>query len=276
VVDERELIAWIAKRAEGVGDDCATLECAPWGTLLVTTDSVIDSVHLEWATHGPAAFGFKAIARGMSDVAAMGGEPLGAVLAVGLPAGVTEEEARALFLGAERAGCRIVGGDTASAPVAYATATVLGRAHAKGPVLRSGARVGDWIVVTGPLGGSLKSGRHVAFVPRVAEARGLMECCDLGAMIDVSDGLSTDLLHILDASRVGCLLEAERIPLNAGASLEAALNDGEDYELLATLRPSDLPAGVVRVGTITEAGAFLVLSGGARRPLVAKGYAHGA
>ena len=276
MVEERELIAWISKRAEGVGDDCAVLDCEPWGTLLVTTDSVIDGVHLEWATHGPAAFGYKAVARGLSDVAAMGGEPLWAVLAAGLPEGVTEEEGRALYRGAERAGCRIVGGDIAFGSCAYATATVLGRAHENGPVLRSGARVGDWIVVTGPLGGSLESGRHARFIPRVAEARRLIESCDLGAMIDVSDGLSTDLLHILEASRVGCRMDAEQIPLDAGVSLDAALNDGEDYELLATLRPCELPAGVIRIGTITPRDALLVLPGGRSQPLVAGGFEHGA
>jgi thiamine-monophosphate kinase len=262
------------ERAEAAGDDCAVLDCPGWGTLLVTTDSVIDGVHAHWHVDGPASFGYKAIARGLSDVAAMAGEPLWAVLAVCLPHDVTEEEAHALYEGAERAGCKLVGGDTAFGPTPYAVGTVMGKAHPKGPVLRSGARVGDWIIVTGPLGGSLASGKHKTFVPRVAEARELHETCDVGAMIDISDGLSTDLHHILRASRVGCRLDAASIP-RAGVPLESALNDGEDYELLATVRPGKLPAFAIRIGVVTGKDAVLVHPDGREEPLVARGYEHG-
>ena len=251
------------------------LDCAPWGTLLVTTDGVIDGVHARWAVEGPEAFGYKAVARGLSDVAAMGGEPLWAVLAACLPKGCTEEHAHALYRGAEKTGCALVGGDTSFGPTPHVVATVLGRAHAKGPVLRSGARPGDWIVVTGRLGGSLESGRHATFTPRVAEARALMDACDVSAMIDVSDGLSTDLMHVLEASRAGCRLEAALLPLHRGATLENALNDGEDYELLATVRPGDLPAGFTRIGAITDGAALLVHGDGRTTPLVAGGWEHG-
>jgi thiamine-monophosphate kinase len=207
----------------------------------------------------------------------MAGEPLWALVAACLPRGVTESEARALYEGAERAGCRLVGGDTAFGPTPSVTCTVLGRAHAeRGPVLRSGARPGDWIVVSGPLGGSLQSGRHYTFTPRVAEAQLLVETCDVGALIDLSDGLSTDLHHVLAASGAGCHLEAERVPRN-DVPLANALNDGEDYELLATVRPGDLPPGFVRVGEITaKAAAVLVQPDGREEPLVARGYEHGA
>lgn len=271
---ELKLVRWIMERAEGTGDDCAVLDCEPWGTLLVTTDSVIDGVHARWHSDGPEVFGYKAIARGLSDIAAMAGEPKWAVLAVCLPHDATEEEAHALFHGAERAGCKLVGGDTAFGPVPYAVGTVMGKAHRRGPVLRSGARVGDWILVTGPLGGSLASGRHKSFVPRVREARELHETCDLGAMIDISDGLSTDLHHILRASGVGCRLDAGLIP-RAGVPLENALNDGEDYELLATVKPGELPPFAVRIGVVTEKDAVLVHPDGREEPLVARGYEHG-
>lgn len=271
---ELEIVRWIMDRAEATGDDCAVLDCEPWGTLLVTTDSVIDGVHARWHVDGPGAFGYKAIARGLSDIAAMAGEPRWAVLAACLPHDVTEEEAHALFEGAERAGCKLVGGDTAFGPTPYAVGTVLGIAHRKGPVLRSGARVGDWIVVTGPLGGSLASGKHKTFVPRVPEARELHETCDLGAMIDLSDGLSTDLHHILRASRVGCRLDVAAIPRNH-VPLENALNDGEDYELLATVRPGKLPPFATRIGVVTEKDAILVHPDGREEPLVARGYEHG-
>ncbi|MHC4818525.1 MAG: thiamine-phosphate kinase [Planctomycetota bacterium] len=272
---ELDLIRWIAGRADEVGDDCAVLDCAPWGTLLATTDSVIDGVHLNWDQEGPAAFGYKAVARNLSDIAAMAGEPLWALVAACLPPTVTETQAQALYEGAERAGCRLVGGDTAFGPTATVTVTVLGRAHAKGPVLRSGARTGDWIVVSGLLGGSLESGHHYTFTPRLTEARSLVETCDVGAMIDLSDGLSTDLHHVLAASKVGCRLEAGWIPRN-DVPLVNALNDGEDYELLATVRPGDLPPGFVRIGAITNADAVLVHPDGREEPLVARGYEHGA
>jgi thiamine-monophosphate kinase len=129
-------------------------------------------------------------------------------------------------------------------------------------------------VVTGGLGGSLASGKHKTFTPRVREARELHETCDLGAMIDLSDGLSTDLHHILRASRVGCRIDAGAIP-RANVPLANALNDGEDYELLATVRPGKLPPFAVRIGVVTEKDAVLVHPDGREEPLVARGYEHG-
>ena len=119
---ERDLVEWIRARAPATGDDCAVLACEPWGVLLVTVDAVIDGVHAHWAEHGPAAFGYKAVARGLSDIAAMGGEPLWAVIAATLPPGTDAAQAKELFLGAERAGCELVGGDTAVGPTATVTA----------------------------------------------------------------------------------------------------------------------------------------------------------
>lgn len=252
------------------------LACPPWGTLLVTTDSVIDGVHLRWHVEGPEAFGYKAVARGLSDVAAMGGAPKWAVVAACLPRDVTEEEAHALYRGAERAGCPLVGGDTAFGPTPYVVATVLGVAHERGPVLRSGARPGDWIVCTGALGGAVRTGKHYTFQPRLQEAKALVERCDVGAMIDLSDGLSTDLTHVLRASGAGCRLEADAIPHTPGASLAEALGEGEDYELLATVRPGPLPPGFTRIGEITAGDALLVFADGRSEPLVARGYEHGA
>jgi thiamine-monophosphate kinase len=268
-VHERQLIEWIRQRAPHAGDDCAVLDCEPWGKLLVTVDSVIDGVHAHWREHGPRAFGYKVVARGLSDIAAMGGEPLWVVLAATLPPNTSEREAREIVLGAEAAGCELVGGDTASGPVASLTATVLGRAAC--PVLRKGARVGDRIVVSGPLGNSYASGWHVRFTPRVAEARALCACCDVGAMIDISDGLSADLHSLLDASGVGATLDSARIPLRDGATLAQALGDGEDYELLATIAPgANPPAPFVEIGAITAAGALLD-----GVPLERLGYEHG-
>jgi len=262
------MIEWIRKRAPRTGDDCAVLPCEPWGQLLVTVDSVIDGVHARWREDGPRAFGYKVVARGLSHVAAMAGEPLWVVLAATLPPGTPAELAREVVLGAEDAGVELVGGDTATGPVASLSATVLGRAAA--PVLRSGARAGDVVVVSGPLGNAHGSGWHLRFRPRVEEARALAAACDVGAMIDVSDGLSTDLFAIVEASGVGARLDSDRIPLRDGATLEGALGDGEDYEILATIRPGEKPPRpFVPIGEILESGVYLD-----EQPLVRAGYEH--
>jgi len=276
MVRELDLVRWVCQRAPENGDDCSVLECGGWGTLLVTTDSVIDGVHAHWDEYGPAVFGYKAVARGMSDVAAMGGEPLWALIAACLPDAVSEEQARAVVTGAEGAGCRLVGGDTAFGPTTYVVGTVLGRAHPKGPVLRSGARPGDQVFVSGALGGAVASGRHASFRPRVEEARRLMDACDVHAMIDLSDGLATDLRHILEASQVGCRLEAARVPCN-GVPLEQALSEGEDYELVATMASDQSPpAGFVRIGTILDNPEFVLIGeDGKEEPVRIRGYEHG-
>jgi thiamine-monophosphate kinase len=275
---ERELVEWIRRRAPATGDDCAVLACEPWGQLLVTVDSVIDGVHAHWDEHGPAAFGYKAVARGLSDIAAMAGQPLWAVVAATLPPTASADDAKELFRGAERAGCELVGGDTAVGAVASVTATVIGRAGAGGPVLRSGARPGDRIVVSGPLGGSYASGHHVVFTPRVAEARALADACDVGAMIDISDGFAVDLHHVLAASGVGAVIHAEKLPLRS-VPLAQALGDGEDYELLATVAPgaagSALPAPFCEVGTVTDTpGAVLLHADGREETLLPQGFEH--
>lgn len=271
---ERDLISWIRDRAPATGDDCAVLPCEPWGDLLVTVDSVIDDVHAHWHEDGPEAFGYKAVARGLSDIAAMGGTPLWAVVAATLPAGSTESAAQALFRGAESAGCELVGGDTTVGAVASVTATVMGRVGHGGAILRSGAQPGDRILVSGPLGGSYASGHHLSFRARVDEARVLRDACEVRAMIDISDGLAVDLHHLLEASGVGANLFADRVPLRTG-SLRAALGDGEDYELLACVAANSiLPAPFVEIGEILESGAWLVHADGSKEPLATEGFEH--
>ena len=271
---ERDLVAWIRDRAPATGDDCAVLPCEPWGDLLVTVDSVIDGVHAHWDEHGPGAFGYKSVARGLSDIAAMGGQPLWAVVAATLPTGTPEIAARDLFRGAERAGCELVGGDTSVGAVASVTATVLGRVEHGCAIRRTGARVGDRIVVSGPLGGSFASGHHLTFRARVPEARTLRDHCSVHAMIDISDGLAIDLHHLLEASGVGARLIADAIPLRIG-SLQGALRDGEDYELLACIdAASPVPAPFVEIGRVTESGVRLVLDDGTERRLESEGYEH--
>ncbi len=302
-VREGDLIRWI--RAEtpandlvlvGIGDDAALVRNLSNSTL-VTTDMLIGGVHFDPASTEPNEVGWKGMARNISDIAAMGGRATVAVAAAALPHGFAARDAHTLVLGlldcAEKFGVRLVGGDVAAtAGPLVLTVTLLGDTCGRQPVLRSGARPGDAILVTGALGGSLL-GKHLRFRPRQAEGLLLAEHYTPHAMIDISDGLARDLCHILEESGVGARLVAEHIPIAddacraAAASgrspLDHALGDGEDYELLFTLdeaaasrlladQPFEVP--VTRIGTITERGAAIILPDGAERPLEPKGWEH--
>src|SRR5215208_4009092 len=187
--------------AVGPGDDTAVLR-PPRGPLLVTTDMLLEGSCFRVAEAGPFRVGRKAIAVNLSDIAAMAGVPTAAVVSVGLPRAGGRELAEELYLGmreiADAFHVPLVGGDTNSwdGPLSISV-TLLGEATERGPVLRSGAKVGDWVMVTGPLGGSIL-GHHLDFTPRVREALALHTAADLHAMCDISDGLSADLNHILE------------------------------------------------------------------------------
>jgi len=305
---ELEFIEWIQGRSSfdatkvpvGPGDDCAIVRLGD-SDLLVTTDQALDGVHFILAEHGPRAAGRKVRARGLSDVAAMATVPLAAVATAILPRGFPSADAEELYRGmrglADEYHCPLVGGDVASWDGALGlTATVFARrAGVTGgvePVLRSGARVGDAICVTGVLGGAWKSRKHLEFTPRVAEAVELAITCRIRSMIDISDSLARDLQHICTASNVGAEIVAGDVPLNpdlAGgrtAALQSALHDGEDYELLFTVSPAWarklcnrqplLNVPITRIGTIIEgAGITLIDAGGARSDLEPTGWEHG-
>jgi thiamine-monophosphate kinase len=291
---EFDLIQWIRQQQQpgkstliqtGVGDDLAALKWPADDLLLVGVDQVLESVHFDSARHTPEQIGRKAMNRNLSDCAAMGCLPAAALAAVALPAGYPIEKARQLYLGMRQAAdafdCVIVGGDTASWDGRLAiSVTILGRAAGMRPVTRAGARVGHGIYVTGPLGGSIL-GRHLTFTPRIALGRELAPLAS--AMIDLSDGLSRDLRHICQESRMGAVIDAALVPIHADAielsrqdarsPLEHALHDGEDYELLFTA--ADEPKRGTRIGQIVaDAGLWIVESDGARRPLEAKGWEH--
>ncbi|MHC4716710.1 MAG: thiamine-phosphate kinase [Planctomycetota bacterium] len=296
---EFELIEWIRRQvgeAPGVvvgpGDDCAVLAVGD-ETLLLTTDQVLDGVHVSLADHGPELVGRKAAARAVSDIAAMGGEPVAMVASVALPSGMSSADARALCRGLRAVGCPLAGGDVAAwrdeADRLQMTVTVLGRAGGVGPLLRSGAAVGDAVCVTGSLGGAWRTRRHLTFTPRVAEGRLLAQEYGLHAMIDVSDGLAADLGHIVTESHVAAEIVAEDIPIHPDARdcddpLAAALFDGEDYELLFALpadgadrliaeQPLDVP--VTRIGTIGEGEGMVLVRDGTPQALEARGWEHG-
>lgn len=262
---EASLIDWIRRRTPadprvpiGIGDDAAVVCGAGLkrgaDELVLKTDMIVENVHFTRRTSRPDEWGYKAVAVNLSDMAAMGAEPLYALAAVGLPKDTSAAQARAIHRGMERAmklaGVRLVGGDTCRAERVTIAVFMLGRARRKKGkmasgkrwILRSGAREGDVLFVTGRLGGSLRSGRHLRFVPRLAESRFLTENYHVTAMMDVSDGLAKDVREIGGASGVGFEIFEKSVPLHRDAAengVSAAFLDGEDFELLFTLAPAD-------------------------------------
>ncbi len=254
--------------AFGLRDDAGVVAVPGGGSVVVSVDSLVEGVHVDLALSSPADMGWKAVMGALSDLAAMGSSPLGALVALCVPGGSgTGELALGIMSGVAEAsaasGCPVVGGDVSSAPSAVAAVTVLGTVPGGGAtVSRSGAVPGDAIVVTGPCGGSaagLRTLKEAASapapgVPATATAtasatayrrpRARLREGDLArragahAMIDVSDGLALDLHRLADASGVGFRLDD--VPVADGATLDEALGGGEDYELVFAVSPSAL------------------------------------
>lgn len=238
----------------GIGDDCAVLTFTPGCETLVTTDMLMDGRHFRLGEASPEQIGTKCLGVNLSDIAAMAGTPIAAVVSVALPSHDAERIALGLHAGmirtADSFGVALVGGDTNAwdGPLVV-NVTVLGEVGAGLAVPRSGARPGDAILVTGALGGSLL-GRHLRPHPRILEARAIADVVPIHAMIDISDGLSSDLNHILEESgNLGATLMAEAIPIHEDAHthsrsdgrdpLTHALHDGEDFELCLTVAMPD-------------------------------------
>jgi thiamine-monophosphate kinase len=281
----------------GVGDDTAVLG----GGLLFCTDVLTEGIHfdLRWST--PADVGWKALAVNLSDIAAMGGTPRAAVCGVVLGAGrkgEADDLAAGLIAAAAELGCPLVGGDTVVGAALTVTVAVVGDSPEGGAVLRNGARPGDSVFVTGPLGGSraalaaLRRGEAadpVALarlrrpVPRVVEGQ-TAAAAGAGAMIDLSDGLSSDLAHLCRASGVGARLEASAMPVGPGAVVDDALSGGDDYELCFTasdpvrVAEAFAAAGLhlpAPIGTITAGDEVLLATpNGGTWPLAPGGWEH--
>jgi len=283
---EFTLINWFRQRErsrtshstkQGIGDDCAILGVTPGCDLLVTTDMLMDGRHFRLDQDGPEAVGYKAMGVNLSDIAAMAGVPRAGVVAVALPRLDAIAVAQGVYNGmrslAEQFQVELVGGDTNAwdGPLVI-NVTLVGETTSLGPVRRSGARAGDIILVTGALGGSLASGRHLRPEPRIAEALALHAAAPIHAMIDISDGLSSDLGHILEESGVGAVVDAESIPIHPDCqamsrqdgvpALDHAVNDGEDFELCLVvsaenaarlLASTPSPAKIYSIGAITDA-----------------------
>jgi len=226
----------------GPGDDCAVVEARGGEWLLLKTDSLVEGVHFLPGTD-PVLVGRKAMNRALSDVAAMGGWPAHALVSLAVESGRSLAEVDGWYAGLSAAaaafGCAIVGGETTRLPLTGAVLTVsmTGTVAPEECVLRSGASPGDRIAVTGSLGGSFASGRHLTFTPRLREARWLATRHRPTAMMDLSDGLGSDLPRLAVASGVGYRVESKTLPCHAGCTFEEAAADGEDYELLFTISP---------------------------------------
>lgn len=241
--------------ALGIGDDASVLPLDGKHRLLLTHDLLLEGVHfLKGSPKDFQAVGWKALAVNLSDIAAMGGRPLQALVGLGLPPAARVEEVEALYRGlgqcARQYLCPILGGDTNSSKGGWVVAvSVMGVCDAP-PLLRSGARVGDTLWVTGEVGGAALAwrgrGRLARPEPRLPWGEWLRKSGKVSAAIDLSDGLAGDLVHVSEASRVGFEVELERVPRPAGfaeacrradlSEAELLLSGGEDYELLFTVR----------------------------------------
>ncbi len=223
---------------KGIGDDTAVLYLNGQRHLLYTTDMMAEGVHFTKKI-APYAIGHKAMGCNISDIAAMGGVPTFALVSLGLPKNLAVSYVEELYKGMYELGKQfnvsIVGGDTIASKEVIINVALLGEVACEDLVTRQGAVAGDRIFTTGALGRAWKTAKHLSFTPRVAEARFLVKEFKPSAMIDISDGLTADLGHILEQSRVGACLYEDDIPLNRGATLNNALYDGEDFELLFTL-----------------------------------------
>jgi len=279
----------------GIGDDCAVLRGADPNTyLLYTCDPVVEGIH--YRSRDPArSVGWKAMARNLSDIAAMGGLPRWAIVSIGLRGATDVRWVKQLYSGLQAAarkfGCQIVGGDTTHVKhEAFVVVAVIGEVEKARITLRSGAQIGDSIFVTGALGGSLRA-KHLAFTPRIDEARWLVTNFPVHAMIDLSDGLSSDLQRLAERSArgVGFEIHAAEIPIARAArgNLAAALNDGEDFELLFTIDPRHVTAlrrkwtrefrvELTEIGRVVRSTRKVALVGrdGSKTLLIPAGYDH--
>jgi thiamine-monophosphate kinase len=305
---ERALIAAIRRRkqptiAAGIGDDCAVLRIPPGHEFLVTTDFSLEGMHFRRDWHSPESVGYRCLARGLSDIAAMGGNPVAAFLSLALPWKLPQRWVDRFFDGLLKLAAEfkitLAGGDTSQSPTGIlADIVVVGSVPKGKAVLRSGARPGDRIYITGRLGDSaaalaaLRSGRkvrtadfprHFTPEPRLKIGQYLRQHELASSMIDLSDGLSTDLDHLCQESGVGAEVDSAAIPRAlAGKSarelpLALALHGGEDYELLFT-SSKRIPAKIAGV-SVTEIGRIvrgkkltLISATGARKPLRPKGW----
>ena len=293
----------------GIGDDCALIRVRPGEEIAVTTDLSIAGRHFNLAWHPPQAIGHRVLARGLSDLAAMGARPVAAFLSLGVPANLVQKVKGirwvdrfydGLLALAAKHKVPLAGGDLAQSPIAAADIVLLGAVRRGKALLRSGARPGDLIYVTGNLGAAatgfaklkalarsrrptghsgltvpptLKEVLERQLYPHPRIAQGLRLIGRATAAIDLSDGLSTDLAHLCQESGVAAEIDASGLPISEGATLDQALHGGEDYELLFTASPTTRIPGAIAGVQVTQIGA--VTKCPARGPAVTLATPHG-
>ncbi|HET6844797.1 MAG TPA: thiamine-phosphate kinase [Candidatus Angelobacter sp.] len=280
LLPERKLIQRIRRQAgpaahslvRGIGDDCAVLRPAAKHDLLVTTDLCLEDVHFRRAWHPAPCVGHRCLTRGLSDIAAMGGEAVACFVSIGLPPNLPQKWADGFFSGllalAHQFGVSLAGGDVSSSEKVLADIVVTGQLPSGEAVSRSGARPGDRIYVTGELGGSAatlkqlyagqkvrptRANRHFYPLPRIQAGQWLRKH-GASAMLDLSDGLSVDLAHICEESRVSAIVKVDSLPIAKQADLHLALHGGEDYELLFTAPPKVKIPRAIHGLRVTEIG----------------------
>jgi len=306
----------------GIGDDCALLRPRRGEEVAVTTDLSIDGRHFRLGWHPPEAIGHRTLARGLSDLAAMGARPMGAFLSLGLPRELSrpgKKNGRSFWLDrffdgllhlADAHSTVLAGGDLAESPIAVADIVLVGAVPRGRALLRSGARAGDQLYVTGALGaaaaalarlaewvasrkklahqipttGAAEMTAHLYPQPRVQQGLWLQRHKGATAAIDISDGLSTDLAHLCEESGVAAEIDADLLPVHAGANLEQAMHGGEDYELLFTARENArIPkavagVAVTRIGRMVQGRSgqpqIALISGRNRQPVMPRGWQH--
>ncbi len=280
--------------AVGIGDDAAVLDPAEGQQLVACTDQIIDGVDFRFDQHSLADVGYKALAINLSDIAAMGATPTAALVTLALPKQKATEIAGDVYEGILEAAAEfhvaIAGGDlsTYEGPLSI-NVTLLGSVDPGAAWLRSGAREGDAILLSGPVGGSIL-GRHLRPSPRIELAKRLREIVSVSAAIDISDGLSLDLDRLCAASGVGAELDVDAIPIHQDAvelskqsgrsPLEHAWSDGEDFELIVTMNQSDADKALASESSLTQIGSATGRTGlwkrqtGKLQRLAPQGYIH--
>ena len=254
-MDEFSFIEYLKKKiprsgrvSVGIGDDAAVLSVDKRKKLVVSTDVIVENIDFRIKEINPEKIGRKALAINLSDIAAMGASPTAFVISIGKPGHITTAWLKRFYKGllvlAKQYGIACIGGDFSSSKEFFASITIFGEVPPRQIVKRSGAKLGDWIAVTGALGGSILK-HHYDFMPRIREGLFLAKYVMPTAMIDISDGLVQDLSHILKASKAGAVLDLDKIPVSRDAkrmssgneknALVRALSDGEDFELLFTV-----------------------------------------
>jgi thiamine-monophosphate kinase len=279
-MDEQQIIKWLKKHCRpirdevilGIGDDTAVIDYSNDTYLLLTTDVVVDRVHFISDRVSPYGIGWKALGVNISDIAAMGGSPLWALVSVGMEknkSDICKKIYKGILDLAKQFNIDIVGGNLSRSEVLFINIFLAGIVKKEDLVLRSTGKPNDILFVTGTLGGAQKR-KQFSFIPRIHEAKKIIEIVKPSAMIDLSDGLASDAKKLAEASNCGFEIEAERIPVSADASRKnkifSALYDGEDYELLFAVSPeyeSLIPdsinnVSITKIGRLTEKKQFLL------------------